>query len=576
MDEKTLEMYNLWLNSSYIDEADREELKNLAGNEKEIQERFYTNISFGTAGMRGVRGVGTNRINKYMVRKATQGLANYMLKTTGEEGAKKGVAIAYDCRIGSYEYAINSALVLAGNGIKSYLFESLRTTPELSFAVRELKAQAGIMVTASHNPQEYNGYKVYWDIGGQIVEPEASGIINAVNDIKDFAEIKMISEEEAKAKGLLEIVGQKLDDRFIEEVKKEAIHTDIPGKKDYKIVYSPLHGTAGRPVKRILDEMGFESIYVVKEQEQPDGMFPTCSYANPEDTTVFALSTKLADEVGANLCIANDPDGDRTGIAVKDENGNWLYPNGNQIGMLFMDYILKMTKPLPSNGAVVSTIVSTPILDEIGKAYGVKVWRTLTGFKYIGEKIEEFKNKVLDGTYLFGFEESIGYLKGTHVRDKDAVVASLLLAEIGAYYHSQGTSIAKEIEKIYETYGWYGEETVPVTKKGMDGAKEIAGIMANLREKEITEVVGKKVAVMKDFQKQVETDYINGVKKAIELPKADVLQFILEDGTMITVRPSGTEPKIKYYMYVKDTSKEKADAKLADTKAKFLDFVDNL
>lgn len=576
MDEKTLEMYNLWLNSSYIDEADRDELKNLAGNEKEIQERFYTNISFGTAGMRGVRGVGTNRINKYMVRKATQGLANYMLKMTGEEGAKKGVAIAYDCRIGSYEYAINSALVLAGNGIKSYLFESLRTTPELSFAVRELKAQAGIMVTASHNPQEYNGYKVYWDIGGQIVEPEASGIINSVNDIKDFAEIKMISEEEAKAKGLLEIVGQKLDDRFIEEVKKEAIHTDISGKKDYKIVYSPLHGTAGRPVKRILAEMGFESIYVVKEQEQPDGMFPTCSYANPEDTTVFALSTKLADEVGADLCIANDPDGDRTGIAVKDENGNWLYPNGNQIGMLFMDYILKMTKPLPSNGAVVSTIVSTPILDKIGKAYGVKVWRTLTGFKYIGEKIEEFKNKVLDGTYLFGFEESIGYLKGTHVRDKDAVVASLLLAEIGAYYHSQGTSIAKEIEKIYETYGWYGEETVPVTKKGMDGAKEIAGIMANLREKEITEVVGKKVAVMKDFQKQVETDYANGTKKAIELPKADVLQFILEDGTMITVRPSGTEPKIKYYMYVKDTSKEKAEAKLVDTKAKFLDFVDNL
>ena len=576
MDEKTLEMYNLWLNSSYIDEADRDELKNLAGNEKEIQERFYTNISFGTAGMRGVRGVGTNRINKYMVRKATQGLANYMLKMTGEEGAKKGVAIAYDCRIGSYEYAINSALVLAGNGIKSYLFESLRTTPELSFAVRELKAQAGIMVTASHNPQEYNGYKVYWDIGGQIVEPEASGIINSVNNIKDFSEIKMISEEEAKAKGLLEIVGQKLDDRFIEEVKKEAIHTDIPGKKDYKIVYSPLHGTAGRPVKRILAEMGFGSIYIVKEQEQPDGMFPTCSYANPEDTTVFALSTKLADEVGADLCIANDPDGDRTGIAVKDENGNWLYPNGNQIGMLFMDYILKMTKPLPSNGAVVSTIVSTPILDEIGKAYGVKVWRTLTGFKYIGEKIEEFKNKVLDGTYLFGFEESIGYLKGTHVRDKDAVVASLLLAEIGAYYHSQGTSIAKEIEKIYETYGWYGEETVPVTKKGMDGAKEIAGIMANLREKEITEVVGKKVTVMKDFQKQVETDYANGTKKAIELPKADVLQFILEDGTMITVRPSGTEPKIKYYMYVKDTSKEKAEVKLADTKAKFLDFVDNL
>ena len=576
MDAKTLEIYNLWLNSPYIDEVDKKELKDLEGNEKEIQERFYTNISFGTAGMRGVRGVGTNRINKYMVRKATQGLANYILKTTGEEGAKKGVAIAYDCRIGSYEYAVNSALVLAGNGIKSYLFESLRTTPELSFAVRELKAQAGIMVTASHNPQEYNGYKVYWDIGGQIVEPQASGIIDSVNAIEDFAEIKMATEEEAKQSGLLEIVGQRLDDRFIEEVKKEAIHTDIPGKKDFKIVYSPLHGTAGRPVKRILKEMGFESVYVVKEQEQPDGMFPTCSYANPEDTTVFALSTKLADEVGATLCIANDPDGDRTGIAVKKENGEWIYPNGNQIGMIFMDYVLKMTKPLPTNGAVVSTIVSTPILDEIGKAYGVKVYRTLTGFKYIGEKIEEFKNKVLDGTYLFGFEESIGYLKGTHVRDKDAVVASLLLAEIGAYYESQGTSIAKELDKIYDTYGWYGEETVPVTKKGMDGAKEIAGIMKNLREKEITEMFGKKVVTLKDFQKQVEMNFEKSLRKTIELPKADVLQFILEDGTMITVRPSGTEPKIKYYMYVKDTTKEKADAKLADTKAKFLAFVDSL
>ena len=576
MDDKIRKTYELWMNSDYIDEADREELKSIEGNEKEIEERFYTNISFGTAGMRGIRGVGTNRINKYMIRKATQGLANYIIASSGEEGMKKGVAIAYDCRIGSTEYAINTALVLAGNGIKSYLFESLRSTPELSFAVRELKCQAGVMVTASHNPQEYNGYKVYWDIGGQIVEPQASGIVNEVNKIENFEDIKMISEEEAKAKGLLVMIGKEVDDRFIEEVKKEAIITDIPGKKDFKIVYSPLHGTGRRPVQRILKEMGFESVYTVKEQEEPDGMFPTCPYANPEDHKVFALSTKLADEIGAKVCIANDPDADRTGLALKRENGEWFYPNGNQIGMIFMDYILKMTKDLPKNGAVVSTIVSTPILDDIAKAYGVKVWRTLTGFKYIGEKIEEFKNKVLDGTYLFGFEESIGYLKGTHVRDKDAVVASLLLAEIGAYYHSQGTSIAKEIEKIYETYGWYGEETVPVTKKGMDGAKEIAGIMANLREKEITEVVGKKVAVMKDFQKQVETDYANGTKKAIELPKADVLQFILEDGTMITVRPSGTEPKIKYYMYVKDTSKEKAEAKLADTKAKFLDFVDNL
>lgn len=576
MDEKITKTYELWLNSDYIDEADREELKSIAGNEKEIEERFYTNISFGTAGMRGVRGVGTNRINKYMIRKATQGLANYITATTGEEGKKKGVAIAYDCRVGSTEYAMNTALVLAGNGIKAYLFESLRSTPELSFATRELKCQAGVMVTASHNPQEYNGYKVYWDIGGQIVEPQASGIVSEVNKIENFEDIKMISEEEAKAKGLLVMIGKEVDDRYVEEVKKQAIQTEIPGKKDFKIVYSPLHGTGRRPVQRILEEMGFESVYTVKEQEEPDGMFPTCPYANPEDHKVFALSTKLADEVGAKVCIANDPDADRTGLALKRKNGEWFYPNGNQIGMIFMDYVLKMTKDLPKNGAVVSTIVSTPILDDIAKAYGVKVWRTLTGFKYIGEKIEQFKNKELDGTYLFGFEESIGYLKGDHVRDKDAPVASLLLAEVAAYYDSIGTSMPEELDKIYDRFGWYGEETVSITKTGMDGAKQIAKIMEVLREKEITEVVGKKVLVFRDFQKQVETDYETSTKKAIDLPKADVLQFVLEGDVKVTVRPSGTEPKIKYYIYVKEATKEKADSALKAFKESFVKYIDSL
>ena len=514
MDEKIKNTYELWLNSSYIDEADRDELKSIASDEKEIEERFYTNISFGTAGMRGIRGVGTNRINKYMIRKATQGLANYIIATTGEEGMKKGVAIAYDCRVGSTEYAMNTALVLAGNGIKAYLYESLRSTPELSFAVRELKCQAGVMVTASHNPQEYNGYKVYWDIGGQIVEPQASGIVNEVNKVEKFEDIKMITEEEAKAQGLLVMIGKEIDDRFIEEVKKEAILTDIPGKKDFKIVYSPLHGTGRRPVQRILKEMGFESVYTVKEQEEPDGMFSTCPYANPEDHKVFALSTKLADEIGAKVCIANDPDADRTGLALKKENGEWFYPNGNQIGMIFMDYVLKMTKDLPKNGAVVSTIVSTPILDDIAKAYGVKVWRTLTGFKYIGEKIEQFKNKELDGTYLFGFEESIGYLKGTHVRDKDAVSASLLLAEIAAYYDSIGTSMPAELDKIYDRFGWYGEETISITKTGMDGAKQIAKIMEVLREKEIKEILGRKVLTLNDFKKQIEIDYENCNRKS--------------------------------------------------------------
>lgn len=574
MEEKVMETYKLWLESDYIDSQDKEELKNLS--DKEIEERFYTNLSFGTAGMRGIRGAGTNRINKYTVRKATQGLANYIIKTTGEKGMKKGVAIAYDCRIGSPEYAMNAALVLAGNGIKAYLYESLRTTPELSFTVRELEAQSGIMVTASHNPQEYNGYKVYWDIGCQIVDPEASGIISEVNEVKDFNSIKMTTEKEAKEKGLLEIIGEKIDNRFIEEVKKEAIHVDIPGKKDYKIVYSPLHGTAGRPVKRILSEMGFKNVHVVKEQEAPDGMFPTCSYANPEDKSVFKLSTKLADDIGANLCIANDPDGDRTGIAVKTKDGEWIYPNGNQIGMILMDYILKNTKEIPKNGAVVSTIVSTPMLDEIAKKYKIKIYRTLTGFKYIGEKIEEFKTGKIDGTYLFGFEESIGYLKGTHVRDKDAVVASLLIAEIGAYYESVGSSIAEELDKIYEEYGWFGEDVIAIVKKGMDGAKAISKIMKNLREKEIKNMIGKKVITLKDFKKGIEIDFENCNRKTIELPKSNVLQFVLEDNILITVRPSGTEPKIKYYIYVKGRSKKEAEYLIKQVTDEFIKFIDLL
>ncbi len=576
MDKKVLDSYNLWVASDYIDKEDREELLSIKDNEKEIEERFYKDLSFGTAGMRGIRGVGINRINKYVVRRATQGLANYILKTTGEEGAKKGVAIAYDCRIGSTEYAMNTALVLAGNGIKTYLFESLRSTPELSFAVRELGTQSGVMVTASHNPEEYNGYKVYWDIGGQIVEPQASGIVEEVNKIDEFSKIKMITEEEAKSQGLLEIIGEKLDDRFIEEVKKASINVNIPGKEEFKIVYSPLHGTGGRPVKRVLKEMGYENVYIVKNQEEPDGSFPTCSYANPEDTSVFALSVELADEVGANLCIATDPDGDRTGIAVKDKNGNWIYPNGNQLGMIFIDYILKETKELPSNGAIVSTIVSTPILESIANAYGVKIYRTLTGFKYIGEKIEEFKNGIIDGTYLFGFEESIGYLKGTHVRDKDAVVASMFIAEIGAYYDSIGSSIAEELEKIYDKYGWYGESTISITKQGMDGAKEIAKIMSDLRGKEVSEVIGRKVLTSKDFETQIEIDFENNLKKEILLPTSDVIQYKLDDETMITVRPSGTEPKIKYYVYVKESTKAKAEEKLEVVSKQIIEFIDNL
>ncbi len=563
MDKFTLENYNNWLTSDYIDLKDREDLESIKGNETEIEDRFYTNLSFGTGGMRGVRGVGINRINKYTIRKATQGLANYILESTGEIGKKMGVAIAYDCRIGSEEYALNAALVLAGNGIKAYLFKSLRSTPELSFAVRELKCIAGIVVTASHNPQEYNGYKVYWNDGCQIIEPQASGVVNSVNAINSFDEIKLLTKEIAIQEGLLEYISDDMDTKFIEAVKKQIIHNEIPGKENFKIVYSPLHGTGGRPVKRVFNETGFKSIYIVTEQEQPDGNFPTCSYANPEDPAVFKLSIELADKVGATLCMANDPDADRIGVAVKDEKGEWIYPNGNQIGLLLMNYILENKKDIPKNSAVVSTVVSTPMLDIVAKEKGVKIFRTLTGFKFIGEKIREFEERKYDATFLMGFEESYGYLVGTHARDKDAVVSTLLIAEMAAYYNSIGSSIPKELKKLYEKFGYYREGIIAITKKGKDGVEAISKIMSNLRANVSDSLLGKTIVSKRDFSLGYEG-----------LPKSDVIQFVLEDNTYITARPSGTEPKIKYYFCVVGKTEIEANEKLMKTMEDFQAFID--
>lgn len=563
MDKFTLENYNNWLTSDYIDLKDREDLESIKGNETEIEDRFYTNLSFGTGGMRGVRGVGINRINKYTIRKATQGLANYILESAGEIGKKMGVAIAYDCRIGSEEYALNAALVLAGNGIKAYLFRSLRSTPELSFAVRELKCIAGIVVTASHNPQEYNGYKVYWNDGCQIIEPQASGVVNSVNAINSFDEIKLLTKEIAIQEGLLEYISDDMDTKFIEAVKKQIIHNEIPGKENFKIVYSPLHGTGGRPVKRVFNETGFKSIYIVTEQEQPDGNFPTCSYANPEDPAVFKLSIELADKVGATLCMANDPDADRIGVAVKDEKGEWIYPNGNQIGLLLMNYILENKKDIPKNSAVVSTVVSTPMLDIVAKEKGVKIFRTLTGFKFIGEKIREFEERKYDATFLMGFEESYGYLVGTHARDKDAVVSTLLIAEMAAYYNSIGSSIPKELKKLYEKFGYYREGIIAITKKGKDGVEAISKIMSNLRANVSDSLLGKTIVSKRDFSLGYEG-----------LPKSDVIQFVLEDNTYITARPSGTEPKIKYYFCVVGKTEIEANEKLMKTMEDFQAFID--
>ncbi|WP_338946946.1 phospho-sugar mutase [Fusobacterium canifelinum] len=560
-----LDEYKKWLNSNTLSASEKEELKNIANNEKEIESRFYTNLSFGTAGMRGVRGIGRNRMNKYNIRKATQGLANYIIKETGEVGKKKGVAIAYDSRLDSVENALNTAMTLAGNGIKVYLFDGVRSTPELSFAVRELKAQAGIMITASHNPKEYNGYKVYWEDGAQIVDPQATGIVSSVEAVDIFNGIKLMEEKEAIDKGLLVYVGEKLDDRYIEEVKKNAINPNVENKDKVKFVYSPLHGVAARPVERVLKEMGYTNVYPVKEQEKPDGNFPTCDYANPEDTTVFKLSTELADKVGAKICIANDPDGDRVGLAVLDNDGKWFFPNGNQIGILFAEYILNHKKDIPENGTMITTVVSTPLLDTIVKKNGKKALRVLTGFKYIGEKIRQFENKELDGTFLFGFEEAIGYLVGTHVRDKDAVVASMIIAEMATTFENNGSSIYNEIIKIYEKYGWRLETTVPITKKGKDGLEEIQKIMKSMRAKTHTEIAGVKVKEYRDYQKGVDN-----------LPKADVIQMVLEDETYLTVRPSGTEPKIKFYISVVDSDKKVAEEKLTKIEKEFINYAENL
>ncbi len=573
MEEVIKKKYEEWLNSDSISAEDKEELKKLAGNEKEIVERFYKDLDFGTGGLRGVRGLGTNRINRYVIRKVTQGLANYMLKSDAD-AKKKGIVIAYDSRIQSDEFAINTALVMAANGIKAYLFESLRATPELSFAVRELGALAGIVITASHNPSEYNGYKVYWDDGAQVVAPHDELIINEVNAITDLSQIKFIEESAAKANGTLEMIGAALDDKFIAAIKKRAVNPEVIAKvaDSFKIVYTPLNGTGNRPVKRILSEMGFKNVYVVPEQEMPDGNFTTVGYPNPEEPKVFKLGIELAEKVGADTVMATDPDADRVGIAIKKADGSWMYPNGNQVGILLSEYILTNMKKVPSNGVIVSTIVSTPMLDAVAKANGVELMRVLTGFKFIGEKIKEFE-KTGSHEYIFGFEESYGYLSGTHARDKDAIVATMLVAEMAAYFNSIGSSIEKELEKIYEKYGYYREGIEAVTMAGKEGLEKIDKLMADLRSNPPMEIAGKKVKQFKDFKLKTELNCATKVTTALTLPSSNVLQFILEDDTCITARPSGTEPKIKFYFGVNDKDKVQVEAKLADTMKKFLAMV---
>ena len=552
--------YNEWLNNPLFDANTKQELESIKGNGAEIEDRFYKDLEFGTAGLRGVIGVGTNRMNKYTVTKATQGLANYIIKKNGQN---RGVAIAYDSRKMSEEFSMETALCLNANGIKTYRFDSLRPTPELSYAVRELGCIAGIVITASHNPPEYNGYKVYWDDGAQIVEPIDKEIIEEVNNITDFSTIKTISYEEAKSKGLFNVIGEEIDNKYLAELKKLIVNKEAIDEMQ-KDINSPLHGTGGRLVKRILKEVGFENVYVVKEQEEPDGNFPTVSYPNPEDPKAFVLALDLAKKVDADIVLANDPDADRFGMYVKDtKTKEYVQFNGNMSGNLIAEYILSQKKAkgdLPANGAIIKTIVSSNLTDAIAKEYGVKLFSTLTGFKNIAKIIKDFET---NNSYkcLFAYEESYGCIIGTHARDKDGIVAVMTICEAAAYYKKHGLTLWDQMQKMYEKYGYYKEKTISITLKGAEGAVQIKKMMENMRNNPAKEVAGLKVISFGDYQKQ-EIISANGEKSSTGLPKSNVLYFDLEKNSWVCVRPSGTEPKIKFYMGICGENMEDADLKL--------------
>lgn len=557
--------YQLWLESPVFDSDTKAELRELAGNEAELTDRFYRDLEFGTGGLRGILGAGSNRMNIYTVRKATQGLANYINKEPCE---KQGVAIAFDSRRMSKEFAEEAALCLAANGIKAYVFDSLRPTPELSFALRELGCIAGIVVTASHNPPEYNGYKVYWEDGAQITAPRDQEIINEVNAIVDYGMAKTMKLEDAISQELYQTIGAEIDDRYMEELKKLVIHPQLIREqgRDMKIVYTPLHGTGNLPVRRILSELGFEQVMVVPEQELPDGDFPTVSYPNPEDKNAFALALKMASQVDAELVLATDPDADRLGIYAKNPaTGEYEAFTGNMSGMIILEYILSQKQKLgqlPENGAVVTTIVSGKMSREIAKCYGVERIETLTGFKYIGEQIKFFEQKK-DHEFLFGYEESYGCLAGTHARDKDAVVAVMKLCEAAAYYRSQGLTLCEQMERLFEKYGYFSEGLCTVTMKGAEGAEKIRELLEKIRQNPPERIGEYQVCAFRDYEKGSMFDCNTGRWSKTGLPKSNVLYFDLEGDAWCCVRPSGTEPKVKYYMGVKGISREDAAGKLA-------------
>lgn len=557
--------YKYWLEDDYFDAATKEELQGIADNAAEIEDRFYKELEFGTGGLRGVIGAGTNRMNIYTVRKATQGLANYILKQGGSE---KGVAIAYDSRFMSPEFADEAALCLAANGIKAYVFDSLRPTPELSFALRTLGCISGIVVTASHNPPEYNGYKVYWEDGAQVTAPKDKEIITEVKNVTDYHTVKTMDKEEAMAKGLYVVIGKEIDDAYMVELKKQIIHPEVIKEvaDDIKIVYSPFNGTGNVPVRRILSELGFKNVYVVPEQEMPDPKFTTLDYPNPEDPKAFTLALKLAKEKNADIVLATDPDADRLGIyALDTKSGEYIPFTGNMSGMLIADYILgerTATGTMPENPALVKTIVTTNMSDVITKSYGVKQIEVLTGFKFIGEQIKLFE-QTGSNNYVFGLEESYGCLAGTHARDKDAIVAVMCLCEAAAFCKKQGITVWDKMLQMYEKYGYFKEDMYTITLKGIDGSRQIQEMMSKLRSNPPKEFGPWKVLAVRDYDNDVITNLETGETTPTGLPKSNVLYFDLTDDAWCCARPSGTEPKIKFYMGVKGNSLEDAKAKNA-------------
>ena len=570
-----LEEYKKWCESPEFDEETKKELLAIKDDEKEIEDRFYKELEFGTAGLRGVIGAGTNRMNQYTVGKATQGLANYILEQGTEN---KGVAISYDSRKMSKEFSMQTALILCANGIKTYLFESLRPVPELSFAIRELQCTAGIMITASHNPPKYNGYKVYWDDGAQIVSPRDKDIIAKVRAVESFSEIKQMSEEEAKNKGLLNFVGTEMDDQYIEKLKSLILNPEIvkeQGKK-LKVVYTPLHGTGNMVAERLLKEIGIENLYVVPEQKEPDGNFPTVDYPNPEDPKAFKLALELAKKVDADVVLATDPDADRLGIFAKDtKTEEYKNYTGNMSALLIAEYRISQMKEkgiLPKNGMMITTIVSSNLTKAIGEYYGLEVIEVLTGFKNIGavmRKAEENKDK----EYVFGFEESYGCLIGDYARDKDGIAAVMALCEAACYYQSKGMTLWDQMIAIYEKYGYYKETQVSIVREGAEGAEEIKQMMTNTRNKDIEKIGDYKVLTFKDIDKDYVKNMITGEESKSGLPKSNVLYYELEDNNWCCIRPSGTEPKIKLYMGVKGKTDEEASRKLEDLKQAMLDVI---